>query len=77
MSPCDPIVEGEKIVGYVCSSATELLRTEPAGDKWCFGCRKRLPHTWQMWGSREPSYYEPTWTCICSRCHRDRTVLGL
>lgn len=60
-------------VGHVTLGPDKLLKTEPAGDLWCFGCRKRLPHTWELWGDSEPSYYEPIWIRRCSRCKKDRT----
>ncbi len=52
---------------------TKLLREELAGVRWCFGCRKRLPHTDRLWVDEEPNYYEPVWTRRCDRCNRDRT----
>lgn len=53
----------------------EYLR-EPAGDRWCFGCRRRLPHDWILLGDppEELSYYEPQWYRKCSRCGKDRTL---
>ncbi len=51
----------------------ELAR-EPAGERWCFGCRKRLPHDWVLLGDSEPSYYEPVWVRQCSQCEQDRTA---
>lgn len=52
---------------------TELLVTQDAGVRWCFGCRKHLPHTDELWGDPPGSYYEPVWLRRCSRCHQDRT----
>jgi hypothetical protein len=52
---------------------TKELRRIPDGDRWCFGCRARLPHDDVLLGDDEPSYYEPVWVCECSRCHKDRT----
>jgi hypothetical protein len=52
---------------------TVEVRREPAGDLWCFGCRKRLPHEWVLMRDAQPSYYDPTWHRECSRCHHDRT----
>ena len=57
------------------SDAVELRR-EPGGDRWCFGCRKRLPHDDVLYGERTPSYYEPWWARECSRCGKDRTAFG-
>lgn len=53
-----------------------VIATEDAGDRWCFHCRKRLPHTWILLADppeRQPSYYPPVWTCRCSRCGGDYT----
>jgi len=50
--------------GAICGSGNDtLLESEPAGERWCFAERKRLPHTWELWGSLEPSWYEPVWIC--------------
>jgi hypothetical protein len=50
------------------------VKREPAGDLWCFGCRKRLPHEWVlMEDAVQPSYYDPLWRRECPRCHHDRT----
>jgi len=49
---------------------------ESAGEMWCFGCRKRLPHDEVLTGDPPDmeSYYEPVWRRECSGCGRDRTV---
>lgn len=66
-------------IGDTCVNVTlggsHVFKTEDAGDKWCFGCRKRLPHTWFLIGDppEEMSYYEPNWTCKCSRCNKPLT----
>jgi hypothetical protein len=52
---------------------TKVVRERPVGDKWCFGCRKRLPHTWQLLDYEEPSYYEPVAVLRCLGCGQDRT----
>lgn len=54
----------------------KLIHVEPAGVKWCFGCRKHLLHVLEVWVDDPPSYYEPTPVLCCSRCHRDRTWFG-
>ena len=76
MSPCNELIQDDRIVGYVCTSHNELLRTGETEVRWCFGCRKRLSHTWELWGDPGPSYYEPEWICHCSGCHKDRTHFG-
>jgi hypothetical protein len=53
---------------------TEELARQDAGVRWCFGCRKHLPHVDILRGDAEPSYYEPVWTRKCSRCGQDRTA---
>lgn len=53
-----------------------VLKTEPAGDRWCFAERKRLPHTWSLLDYEGPSYYEPIWVIECSGCGQDRTHFG-
>ena len=60
----------------ICPGPTVVVREETAGDRWCFGCRARLPHTCVLLDDppeRQPSYYEPVWVCRCSRCGMDRT----
>ena len=52
---------------------TKVLAEEPAGDRWCFGCRKRLPHIDACLADPEPSYYDPVWVRRCSVCKRDCT----
>ena len=58
----------------------KVLRAEPAGDRWCFGCRERLPHTWELLdydeGSPHAGWYDPIEVVRCSRCGRDRTRFG-
>lgn len=52
---------------------TKVLRQESAGERWCFGCRKRLPHIDTCLADEEPSYYDPIWVRRCTRCKRDCT----
>jgi hypothetical protein len=61
-------------VGNICGSARREIAREPEGDRWCFECRKRLPHDWVLMDDIEqPSYYDPSWHRECSGCHRDHT----
>ncbi len=53
---------------------TKELRREPAGDRWCFGCSKRLPHFDVALVDEELSYYDPVWITQCLGCGRDRTT---
>jgi hypothetical protein len=64
-------VSGE-ILCIIPGPTVEVTR-EPAGDLWCFGCRKRLPHVDVLMRDVEPSYYDPVWVRQCSGCHKDRT----
>jgi hypothetical protein len=63
------------IPGVTCivCGPTKVLLGGSDGDRWCFSCRKRLPHTWEVLGYEEPSYYDPIRVCKCSRCGKDRT----
>lgn len=49
------------------------VKREDAGEKWCFGCRKRLRHDFVISAPAEPSYYGPSARHDCSGCRRDRT----
>jgi len=42
--------------------------------KWCFNCRKRLPHMLTMTYEVEPSYYEPWVWWKCGGCGKDFTL---
>ncbi|MBF6411000.1 hypothetical protein [Nocardia farcinica] len=55
-------------------SSWTVFSREPVGEKWCFGCRARLPHNWIVEGEEFPSYYDPVGRWECSRCGRDRTL---
>ena len=61
---------------FLCPGPSAVIKTEDAGERWCFQCRKRLPHTWELLDDppeRQPSYYEPVWSCKCPRCGQDHT----
>jgi len=48
-----------------------------AGVKWCFYCRKHLPHSDVMMVPDDPmSYYGPRWKYVCSKCGKDATRFG-
>ena len=59
----------------VIPGASHEYARKPAGERWCFGCRKRLPHAWVFRGDPPEalSYYEPYWVLKCSRCVHDMT----
>lgn len=44
---------------YIIPGPSEVLRTEPddRDTRWCFTCRKHLPHTWVLRGDPPPSRY--------------------
>jgi len=65
--------------GALCGGAVFEWQREPAGDRWCFGCRRHLPHDWVLRNDTppdEPSWYEPIWVLECSECRKDRTRFG-
>lgn len=53
---------------------TKVIAEEDGGERWCFGCRQRLPHTWVLLDYHHRSYYDPIWICRCSQCGDDRTA---
>jgi hypothetical protein len=53
---------------------TKELARQPAGVRWCFGCRKHLPHDDVIVGDEGPSWYDPVLVRQCSRCGQDRTT---
>ena len=57
------------------SPAVDRWITVPEQDtRYCFGCRKHLPHYWQFGFYDEPTYWEPPDHLRCSRCHEERTA---
>ncbi len=50
---------------------TKEIRREDVGEKWCFACRKRLPHAAVTLAPIEMSYYGPHWFYECSGCKGD------
>jgi hypothetical protein len=51
------------------------VRREDAGVKFCFRCRKHLPHTDVLKAPDDPrSYYDPRWDYECSGCGEDHTA---
>lgn len=56
----------------VCYSDTEVLHAEfEERPRWCFACRRHVRYNLRLLGSREPSYYEPTWDGWCPNCGQD------
>jgi hypothetical protein len=59
---------------HVLFSNVEEVRREPAGEMWCFHCRKRLPHAAVVFAPVDKrSYYGPSWRYECPRCKHDYT----
>jgi hypothetical protein len=54
---------------------SKVVRERPAGDKWCFGCRKHLSYTWQLLDYEDPDWigHYPVAVLRCSGCGKDRT----
>ena len=42
--------------------------------KWCFKCRKKLPHMLTALVETKPTYYDPVVFWKCSGCGRDFTL---
>lgn len=60
--------------GALCGPPMREIRREPVGVKWCFKCRKHLPHDWIGLATVELSYYEPTFRYDCSGCHQEHVL---
>jgi hypothetical protein len=39
--------------------------------RWCFNCRRHVRYNLELHGTREPSYYEPSWSGRCPNCGQD------
>ena len=61
---------------HICPGPSERTVTDRVEAKWCFGCRKRQPHTWVVWSDPFPSYYEPVGAWECPVHKRDITTFG-
>lgn len=74
--PCHKRVFGNgELVEYICMRGPvehQALRKRNK-IKWCFNCRKRLPHMLTATIEKEPSYYEPNVWWKCSGCGKDYT----
>lgn len=68
---------GGLMADYIHINRPGPSKSEPIGKrnrtKWCFSCRKHLPHMLTMTYEIEPSYYEPLIWWKCSVCGKDRT----
>lgn len=52
----------------------KVFHRKSAGVKWCFKCRRHLPHDWIIEGEGGYSYYEPTGRYDCSGCHQEHVL---
>lgn len=69
MSPCVAYPDGLTVCF---SDATVILHAEyEERPRWCFNCHRHVRYNLQLHGSREPSYYEPTWSGRCPNCGQD------
>ena len=74
MSPCVDYGNGLTVCF---SDATVLLHAEfEYWPRWCFNCRRYVRYNLDLYGSREPSYYEPTWSGRCPNCGKDGASSG-
>ena len=68
MSPCVDYGDGLT----VCRADNVLLHSEfEERSRWCFNCRRYVRYNVCLWGTIEPSYYEPVWTGECPNCGKD------
>lgn len=72
---CKPIVMDGAVVGHVCGTTlTHKSIRKRHRKKFCFECRKKLPHMLTMAYDPNPSYYEPIVYWKCSGCGKDNTL---
>jgi hypothetical protein len=74
---CEPLVnERGEVIGNI--NRPGAMVHEPIRKrhrwKWCFNCRKRLPHMLTMSREVEPSYYDPYVWWKCGGCGKDFTL---
>jgi hypothetical protein len=62
-----------EIVGHINRGGEVSISHMPAQDKWCFGCRKRLPHLLMV---LTQEWYDPEFFWQCTRCRDSRTEFG-
>jgi hypothetical protein len=63
------------LVGFIPGpSCTLATSSDDRPARFCFHCRKHLPHSWALMDDppeRQPSYYEAVPVLRCSRCGDD------
>lgn len=63
---------GRLVTLHILRVETREISRRTAGEKWCFSCRRRLPHDIVVEAPVDPmSYYGPNWRYECSRCRGD------
>jgi hypothetical protein len=77
MTQCFGITnEAGKVIGWVTTGPDKEKPIRKRNRwKWCFGCRKRLPHMLMMAYDSKPSYYDPIIRWKCGGCGKDRTQM--
>ena len=61
----------------VCRGASDVLHAQFEGRvRWCFGCRRHVRYNLVLTGTREPSWYEPSWSASCPNGCGDRASGG-
>lgn len=58
----------------ICHTPMKEIRRTKDRVRWCFKCRKHLPHDWIVLDTVEPSYYEPIGRFDCSGCHQEHVL---
>jgi hypothetical protein len=80
--PHDPLPEiawspmMTRTVGHLCTGGKTVIEVsrESVGVKWCFVCRRHLPHDYVIKDYTEPNYYGPWGAYECPQCHQDHTL---
>lgn len=77
-----PLAEGA--IACIIPGPKKVIATKDDQVRWCFSCRKHLPHMWVcLWDHtieeakalpiEKLTYYDPIWIRKCSGCGKDRT----
>lgn len=68
------LTKGELNIHICFSGETEERKLNTRNRwKWCYNCRKRLPHMLTALVEKAPSYYDPVIFWKCGRCGKDHT----
>lgn len=63
------------VTSHILRVPTEEYARHTEPERWCFGCRKRLPGVTILHRPTDPlSYYGPHATYECDGCHQDRRL---